>query len=207
MLGDDDEPLFYDRQLRPVGFEEYARLGQVPGYHEIGHDVVGDSEISTVWLGVNYNHSRVGPPVIFETMIFGGPYDLRTLRWRDEREARYGHRMVLAFVRRKRHGAVKHARDVARRAMKTGSLEGVELFCPHCGRMNPEHTGSPGPGDVSLCWQCRGAAVLTPRYSLRKPDEEEMAELLENPAIKQMLGAMSEAYTPDEAVALIGDEQ
>lgn len=29
--------------------------------------------ISTVFLGIDHNYSNAGPPVLWETMIFGGP--------------------------------------------------------------------------------------------------------------------------------------
>ena len=32
---------------------------------------IGDLEVSTVWLGIDHNWGD-GPPLIFETMIFGG---------------------------------------------------------------------------------------------------------------------------------------
>ena len=35
---------------------------------------VGDAHVSTVFLGIDHRH-RDGPPLLFETMVFGGPLD------------------------------------------------------------------------------------------------------------------------------------
>lgn len=32
-------------------------------------------EVSTVFLGFDHNHGRKGPPILWETMCFGGPLD------------------------------------------------------------------------------------------------------------------------------------
>jgi len=36
---------------------------------------VGDIEVSTVFLAMNHNYGNYGPPLLFETMIFGGEHD------------------------------------------------------------------------------------------------------------------------------------
>ncbi len=40
----------------------------------IGNDTIGDARVSTVFLGINHNWGD-GPPLLFETMIFGGVHD------------------------------------------------------------------------------------------------------------------------------------
>jgi hypothetical protein len=45
----------------------------------VAEDTIGDVRISTVFLGLN--HSFGGPsPLLFETMIFGGPHDQHQAR-------------------------------------------------------------------------------------------------------------------------------
>jgi len=46
----------------------------------IGKDYVGRAKISTVFLGIDHNLNRVGPPILWETMIFGGPLDMEQFR-------------------------------------------------------------------------------------------------------------------------------
>jgi hypothetical protein len=48
---------------------------------------VGDVWISTVFLGVDYNHLGVGPPILWETMAFGVKDD-GDVNFSDERECR-----------------------------------------------------------------------------------------------------------------------
>lgn len=62
---------------------------------------VGAAFVSTVFLGMDHNFSRVGPPLLFETMVFhaGHPdwddHQERHATW-DEAEA--GHRRIVASL-------------------------------------------------------------------------------------------------------------
>jgi hypothetical protein len=55
----------------------------------------GEIFISTVFLGLDHRYSGTGPPIVFETMVFGGPndgYQERCCTWR---EAKAMHRRVV----------------------------------------------------------------------------------------------------------------
>lgn len=69
----------------------------------VARDLVGDTLVSTVFLGVDHAHAG-GPPVLFETMVFSGD-SLENAMWRyrtyDEAEA--GHAAVLEEARRAAH--------------------------------------------------------------------------------------------------------
>lgn len=41
-----------------------------------GHEGIGTIRVSTVFLGINHRFGGAGPPIVFETMIFGGGGDL-----------------------------------------------------------------------------------------------------------------------------------
>ena len=41
---------------------------------KVAKDTVGESRISTVFLGMNHQWGK-GPPLLFETMVFDGPLD------------------------------------------------------------------------------------------------------------------------------------
>lgn len=43
------------------------------GSWRVALDYVGRHEISTVFLGLDHNHRREGPPLLFETMVFSQP--------------------------------------------------------------------------------------------------------------------------------------
>lgn len=41
--------------------------------HRVAWDEIGGVQVSTVFLGIDHNFFREGPPILFETMIFGDP--------------------------------------------------------------------------------------------------------------------------------------
>lgn len=57
-----------------------------------------DVRVSTVFLGIDHNHSFHGPPVLFETMVFGGKYDREQRRYCTWDEAVAGHEEMLRMV-------------------------------------------------------------------------------------------------------------
>jgi hypothetical protein len=61
-----------------------------------GEDGTGEVVVSTVFLGLDHNFSMVGPPLLFETMVFGGPLNGECRRYATWVEAEAGHREVVA---------------------------------------------------------------------------------------------------------------
>jgi hypothetical protein len=54
--------------------------------------------VSTIFLGLDHRFFNDGPPILFETMVFGGPYDEfqdRTCTWDEALEA---HKEICAVV-------------------------------------------------------------------------------------------------------------
>lgn len=51
--------------------------------------------VSTVFLGTDYNFWGSGPPLLFETMVFGGEFDGWQWRYLTTAAARAGHRVVV----------------------------------------------------------------------------------------------------------------
>lgn len=57
----------------------------------VGRTEVGEHLVSTVWLfGIDHQYGD-GPPLIFETMIFGDPWNNELRRYSTEEEAMRGH--------------------------------------------------------------------------------------------------------------------
>lgn len=42
---------------------------------QVANDHVGDANISTIFLGMDHSWSATGPPVLWETMVFGGEHN------------------------------------------------------------------------------------------------------------------------------------
>ncbi len=55
--------------------------------------------VSTVFLGIDYDFTREGPPVLFETMVFNGAHDGYQERYCSEEEARAGHERIVRMVK------------------------------------------------------------------------------------------------------------
>ena len=64
----------------------------------VAKDSVGDVKISTVFLGLDHGFSG-GPPLFFETMIFGGKHDGYQDRYSTWDEAVAGHRRAVEMVK------------------------------------------------------------------------------------------------------------
>lgn len=56
----------------------------------IGSTHVGSVWVSTVWLGLDHRFGD-GPPLIFETMVFGGAFDQEGDRYSTKEQAEAGH--------------------------------------------------------------------------------------------------------------------
>lgn len=58
-----------------------------------------DTDVSTVWLGLDHSFSAGGPPIIFESMIFGGNLDQEQHRYSTMDEAHADHERLVEKVR------------------------------------------------------------------------------------------------------------
>jgi|SRR5215475_4827360 len=99
----DSRPRYYSRQGRPLTLTEWAQAfenmteeARRIALTQIGTDEAGDPiTVSTVWIGLDHRWFADGPPLIFESMVFGGTYDGKAERYATEAEALAGHwRMV-----------------------------------------------------------------------------------------------------------------
>ncbi len=72
----------------------------------VAKTVVGGVEVSTVWLGLDHNRGNDGPPIIFETMLFGypsaDPDDHPMRRYSTEEDAMRGHLEAVDAIREDR---------------------------------------------------------------------------------------------------------
>lgn len=90
--------IHYDRDGNAISFDEWGVKHEDDDYIRVGLWGSWDEDavtVSTVWLGINHNWLG-GPPVIFETMIFGGQFDHSQTRYATEMEAWEGHQRTVA---------------------------------------------------------------------------------------------------------------
>jgi predicted amidohydrolase len=98
--------LYYDIDGKPIEDHlEWARLferrrqDQAPESWWRKQTTLGDDvSVSTVWLGLDHSFG-MGPPLIFETMIFGGEHDQDQWRYATKAEAWDHHEEVVAALR------------------------------------------------------------------------------------------------------------
>jgi hypothetical protein len=97
--------LFYvlvgdDRRVVKADVLTWGRWFENAGINRwVGKDSVGDVDISTVCIGVEHRLFGKGPPLIFETMIFGGELDGHMWRYSTWDDAVTGHAMAVKKVK------------------------------------------------------------------------------------------------------------
>lgn len=67
----------------------------------IARDAVGDATVSTVFLGIDHGYGQNHTPVLFETMVFGGPNDGELWRYETKQAALDGHRRAVEHERKR----------------------------------------------------------------------------------------------------------
>jgi hypothetical protein len=67
----------------------------------VGKDMVGEVRVSTVFLGLDHSFGQ-GPPMLFETMVFGGPLDSACERCSTWEQAEAQHSAMLKRVQEAR---------------------------------------------------------------------------------------------------------
>jgi len=69
----------------------------------VAHTETDNGSVSTVFLGLDHSYGD-GPPLLFETMIFGGPFDGEQYRYPTRAEALTGHELAVERVKAARDG-------------------------------------------------------------------------------------------------------
>lgn len=82
----------------------WAEIGrrdrEEPGWRRVARTDIGDARVSTVFLILDHARRTKDPPVLFETIVFGGPRDGQCARYHTREEALAGHdRIVGELVR------------------------------------------------------------------------------------------------------------
>ena len=85
---------YYDIDGQPITMDEWAERFKD---NRVALEERGDVSVSTVWLGLDHQYGD-GPPLIFETMIFGGEHDQDQWRYSTREGALAGHAAAVALV-------------------------------------------------------------------------------------------------------------
>jgi hypothetical protein len=90
---------YFDRQGNPTDAAGFKRAF---ADNRIAKDTIGDVEVSTIFLGIDHSFGS-GPPLLFETMVFGGELDDEQERYSTEAQALAGHAAMVARVKATQH--------------------------------------------------------------------------------------------------------
>ena len=83
----------------PVKCKNEKEAGMYRNHFRVAKTTVGEIEISTVFLAVDHRLSKAGPPILFETMVFGGELDQKQERYSTWEEAEAGHKAMVKQVK------------------------------------------------------------------------------------------------------------
>ena len=75
----------------------WAEWFEQEAHRRVADDIAGRVRISTVFLGLDHAIGN-GPPLLYETMIFGGPHDEYQERYTSKADALTGHAKAVALV-------------------------------------------------------------------------------------------------------------
>lgn len=85
--------------VRCLTREDYYSFMENKSNWRVDETYIGEARISTVFLGLDHNHSWPnGTPILFETMIFGGEHDDFQERYCTWDEAEAGHKIAVDLV-------------------------------------------------------------------------------------------------------------
>lgn len=91
VLDENKKPVQVDMLTGAKAMQEQNRV--------VAKDIVGESRISTIFLGLDHGWGD-GPPLVFETMIFEGPEDGFQERYYTWDEAEAGHKKAVELVKK-----------------------------------------------------------------------------------------------------------
>ena len=66
---------------------------------QVARNTINESTISTIFLGIDHRFNSYDAPILFETMIFGGPLDMECRRYSTWDEALIGHQEMIERIK------------------------------------------------------------------------------------------------------------
>lgn len=102
-FGPEKRPRHYkldeEHNFHPCSLEEWITTYSDAFHRQVGEDRIGTCLVSTVFLGLDHNYTGQGPPILFETCVFGlGSHSEVVRRYCTWDEAAAGHKEVFDKV-------------------------------------------------------------------------------------------------------------
>jgi hypothetical protein len=98
------KPLFYilknKNPIPAINSITFAKYFEKANRH-VADTKIGKIRVSTVFLGLDHQFGE-GPPILFETMVFGGRLDGQQNRYYTWTEAEKGHDEMVKFIKKNR---------------------------------------------------------------------------------------------------------
>lgn len=92
--------MFYNPDGEPIDVHVWGALREdFEGSCRVAEDTIGDAYVSTAWIGIDLGHHQYSPPLIFETMVFGGRMDMEVRRAATREQALAVHQETVGLVR------------------------------------------------------------------------------------------------------------
>lgn len=92
--------MYYDRNGNPLNdVLDWAQLKEDMDYCQVALDEVCGHRVSTIWRGLDMTYGPGGPPLIFESMVFGPSANDYTNRYPTLAEALAGHEEIVTLIR------------------------------------------------------------------------------------------------------------
>jgi len=95
-----DYYILVDRTPIAVDVMTWAEQFRKIDNRRIAEDNFDGVQVSTVFLGLNHQMRAHGEPILFETMIFGGPLNNSRWRYSTYAEAERGHQQALSEAKK-----------------------------------------------------------------------------------------------------------
>jgi hypothetical protein len=109
---------YLDAENQPVTCDPFtwAEFFAIESNRRVGFtQITSQILVSTVFLGLDHSFGDDGPPILFETMVFGGDEDERQWRYSTWSDAEAGHNVVVKRLRKRYLKASKNTQvDIAR---------------------------------------------------------------------------------------------
>jgi hypothetical protein len=88
---------YYNMDGQPIDMSTWVSEFKNIELRRVAEDKLDGVRISTVLLGLDHSFG-IGPPLIFETMIFGGEHDQYQERYSTREQAEAGHKRAVALA-------------------------------------------------------------------------------------------------------------